>query len=122
VTVIAWGAMVQEAVAAANAAREAGIGVEVLDLRTLMPLDLEAILESVEKTGRVVIVHEANLTGGYGAEISALIAERAIYHLEAPIVRVAGFDIMASPFNAVNPYSRPDAAKIAEGIKRVLGA
>ncbi|HWG84063.1 MAG TPA: alpha-ketoacid dehydrogenase subunit beta [Deinococcales bacterium] len=122
VTVLAWGAMVQEAVSAAKAAQEAGIGVEVLDLRSLMPLDLDAILESVEKTGRLVIVHEANLTGGLGGEISALVAERAIYHLEAPIVRVAGFDIMASPFNAVNHFTRPDAAKIADGIKKVLNA
>ncbi len=122
VTVIAWGGMVQTSLDAANAAQEAGISVEVLDMRTIVPLDLDLILESVQKTGRVVIVHEAQLTAGFGAEISALISEHGLYHLEAPIVRVAGFDTMMSPFNAVNHFARPEPAHVAEGIKKVLGA
>ncbi|MBB6097072.1 pyruvate dehydrogenase E1 component beta subunit [Deinobacterium chartae] len=122
VTVIAWGAMVQTAQEAAKAAQEAGVGVDLLDLRTLVPLDLEAILESVQKTGRVVIVHEANLTSGYGGEIAALIAEHALYHLEAPIKRVAHFDTMHSPFNAVNHFSRPEPEYVLRAIQEVLEA
>jgi pyruvate dehydrogenase E1 component beta subunit len=122
VTIISWGAMVHTSLEAAKAAAEAGISVEVLDMRTVVPLDLEAILQSVHKTGRVVIVHEAQLTAGFGAEVSALIAEHALYHLEAPIVRVASFDTMASPFNAVNHFSRPEAVHVAEGIRKVMSA
>ena len=98
VTVIAWGAMLYEAIAAADQAREKGIECEVLDLRTLWPVDIDAIVESVKKTGRVVIVHEAPKTCGFGAELVALINEKAFLHLEAPPVRVTGFD---TPF----PYT-----------------
>jgi pyruvate dehydrogenase E1 component beta subunit len=122
VTLITWGAMVTQCEAAAKAALEAGISCDVLDLRTLVPLDLEAILESVEKTGRVVIVHEANLTSGFGGEIAALIAEKALFSLEAPILRVAGFDTMHSPFNSVNHFHRPEPAYIADAIRKVLEA
>lgn len=122
VTIVAWGMMVHTAIEAASAAAEAGISCEVLDMRTIVPFDLELVLESVQKTGRVVIVHEAQLTAGFGAEVSALIAEHALYDLQAPIVRVASFDTMASPFNAVNHFSRPEPAHVAEGIKKVLGA
>ncbi len=122
VTVIAWGAMVQTCLQAAVAAEEAGIGVDLIDPRTLVPLDLELILESVAKTGRVVIVHEAVRTAGFGAEISALIAEHAIYHLEAPVLRVTHPDTMHSPFNAINHYSRPEPAYVADAIRQVLEA
>jgi 2-oxoisovalerate dehydrogenase E1 component beta subunit len=99
VTVIAWGAMLYEAIAAADqAARDAGIECEVIDLRTLWPVDIDAIVSSVKKTGRVVIVHEAPKTCGFGAELVALINEKAFLHLEAPPVRVTGFD---TPF----PYT-----------------
>ncbi len=120
VSLITWGAMVQTCQEAAKAAEEAGIHCDILDMRTIVPLDLDAILESVEKTGRVVIVHEAALTAGYGAEIAALIAERALYSLEAPIQRVASFDTMPSPFNALNHFSRPEVSHVAEAIKKVL--
>ena len=122
VTLIAWGGMVQTAEAAAEAAAGAGISCEVLDLRTISPLDLEGILQSVEKTGRVVIIHEATLTAGFGAEIAALIAQHALYSLEAPIERVASFDTMPSPFNSLNHFSRPEPHHVAEAIKRVLSA
>lgn len=122
VTVIAWGGMVEVANLAATAALKSDIHVDLLDLRSLMPLDLDGILESVEKTGRVVIVYEAPLTSGFGAEVSALIAEHGLYHLEAPIVRVAGFDSMYPPFNGLAHFYRPDAARVAEGIRKVLGA
>jgi len=98
VTVIAWGAMLYEAIAAADEAKRQGIGCEILDLRTLWPVDVEAITASVKKTGRVVVVHEAPKTCGFGAEIVALINERAFVHLEAPPARVCGFD---TPF----PYA-----------------
>ena len=98
VTIIAWGAMLYEALAAAEDAEKQGVECEVLDLRTLWPVDIDAIVASVEKTGRVVIVHEAPKTCGFGAELVALINEKAFLHLEAPPVRVTGFD---TPF----PYT-----------------
>jgi 2-oxoisovalerate dehydrogenase E1 component beta subunit len=98
VTVVAWGAMLYEALAASEKAAEQGIETEILDLRTLWPLDIDTIAESVTKTGRVVVVHEAPKTCGFGAEIVALINERCFLHLEAPPVRVTGFD---TPF----PYT-----------------
>ena len=122
VTVVAYGGMVPVCEEAARAAAEAGIGVDLLDLRTVVPLDLDAILESVEKTGRLVIVHEDNLTGGFGGEIAALVAEHGLYHLEAPIQRVALFDTMHSPFNSINPFARPEPAHVAEAIRKVLEA
>jgi pyruvate dehydrogenase E1 component beta subunit len=98
VTVIAYGAMLYEALDAAAKAAERGVESEVIDLRTLWPLDIETILASVRKTGRLVIVHEAPRTCGLGGEIVSLVTEKAFYSLEAPPVRVTGFD---TPF----PYS-----------------
>jgi 2-oxoisovalerate dehydrogenase E1 component beta subunit len=89
VTVLAYGTMVHVAMAAAI---ETGVDAEIIDLRSLLPLDLPAIEASVRKTGRCVIVHEATLTSGFGAELSALVQESCFYHLEAPIRRVTGFD------------------------------
>lgn len=89
VTVLAYGTMVHVALAAAI---ESGIDAEVIDLRTLLPVDIETIVASVEKTGRCVIVHEATRTSGYGAELSALVQEHCFYKLEAPIERVTGYD------------------------------
>jgi 2-oxoisovalerate dehydrogenase E1 component beta subunit len=88
-TILAYGTMVYVAEAAAA---ETGIDAEILDLRTLLPLDLEAVVASVSKTGRCVVVHEATLTSGFGAELAALVQERCFYHLEAPIQRVTGWD------------------------------
>jgi pyruvate dehydrogenase E1 component beta subunit len=98
VTVIAWGAMLYEALEAANRASQQGIESEVIDLRTLWPVDIDAIVTSVKKTGRVVVVHEAPRTCGFGSEIITLINEKAFLYLEAPPVRVTGFD---TPF----PYT-----------------
>ena len=89
VTILSYGTMVHVALAAAD---HAGVDAEVIDLRTLVPLDIEAIEASVKKTGRCVIVHEAPKTSGYGAELSALVQERCFHHLEAPILRVTGWD------------------------------
>jgi 2-oxoisovalerate dehydrogenase E1 component beta subunit len=98
VTVLAWGAMIYEAIAAAEDASARGVDCEVIDLRTLWPVDVETIVASVRKTGRVVVVHEAPKTCGFGAELIALINEKAFLHLEAPPARVCGYD---TPF----PYA-----------------
>lgn len=98
VTVIAWGAMLYEALEAASQAQTTGVSTEVIDLRTLWPIDIDTIAASVKKTGRVVVVHEAPKTCGFGAEIVSLLNEKAFWHLEAPPVRVTGFD---TPF----PYT-----------------
>jgi len=89
VTILAYGTMVHVAIATAEAQ---GIDAEVIDLRTIVPVDIETIEESVKKTGRCVIVHEATRTAGFGAELSALVQERCFYHLEAPVQRVTGYD------------------------------
>ena len=118
VTVISYGLMVHLAMEAAEAlAAEEGIEAEVIDLRTLRPLDEEAILESVRKTGKVLIVHEANKVGGVGAEIAALIAEQALFYLDAPIARLTPPESPAAPFNRVleDAYF-PTAADIRRAI------
>jgi pyruvate dehydrogenase E1 component beta subunit len=98
VTIVAWGAMLYEALDAAQQAQKQGIEAEVIDLRTLWPLDIDTIVESVKKTGRVIVVHEAPKTCGLGGEIVALINEKCFLNLEAPPARVTGFD---TPF----PYT-----------------
>lgn len=120
VTVICYGGMVEVAQKAAEAARSAGIGVEIIDLRTLVPLDLDTILASVEKTGRVVIVTEAPRTAGFHSEIAANIAEEAIDFLRAPIVRVTGFDAPYPPFTAIEDVYRPNPLRVAKAIKKVM--
>jgi 2-oxoisovalerate dehydrogenase E1 component beta subunit len=103
VTVVAWGAMLYEALEAAEQASGDGVDAEVIDLRTLWPLDVEAIVKSVEKTGRLVVVHEAPKSCGFGAELVALVAERAFLSLEAPPVRVTGWDT-PFPYTLENDY------------------
>ena len=98
VTVLAYGAMLYEALDAAEKAAAQGVSCEVIDLRTLWPVDVTTILQSVEKTGRLVVVHEAPRTCGFGAELVSLVCEKAFYHLQAAPVRVTGFD---TPF----PYT-----------------
>ncbi len=118
VTLIAWSAMVHTALEAAEKGAEQGYDIEVIDLRTLLPFDLDTILESVRKTGRVVIAHEAPRTCGFGAEIAATIQERAILHLEAPILRVTGFDT-PFPYTLEHEYL-PDAHRILDAVERVV--
>src|SRR6201995_2494622 len=103
VTVVPWGAMLYESLDAASKAAEQGIDVEVVDLRTLWPLDIDTVVASVKKTGRVVVVHEAPKSCGFGAEIVALVNEKAFLHLEAPPVRVTGFDT-PFPYTLENEY------------------
>ena len=92
VTCVAWGAMLYEAFSAAESAAKAGVEVEVIDLRTLWPVDIDTIVSSVKKTGRLVVVHEAPQTCGFGGELVAMVTERAFLHLEAPPRRVTGWD------------------------------
>ncbi len=118
VTVIAYSGMVSIADDAARRAADEGISVEVLDLRTLMPFDLPAILASVEKTGRCVVVHEAPRTCGFGAELIASIQERAMASLEAPILRVTGFDT-PFPYSLEHEYM-PNADRVLHAIRQTL--
>ena len=115
VTILAYGTMVWVSLAAAE---HAGVDAEVIDLRSLVPLDIEAIEASVKKTGRCVVVHEAPRTSGYGAELSALVQERCFYHLEAPVARVCGWDI---PYpHAFEWEYFPGPERVAEALKRTM--
>ena len=117
VTVFCYGAMVPVARKAAEQAAEQSIDVAVIDLRTLLPLDEEGVLEAAKRTGRVVVLHEAPRFCGFGAEISALIAEHAIEYMEAPVVRVTGFD---TPFpNTLEHHYLPDERRVLDAIERV---
>jgi pyruvate dehydrogenase E1 component subunit beta len=117
-TVLAYGAMVPVAQEAAEAAAASGWSVEVLDLRTLLPLDAEAVLASVRKTGRVVIVHEAPRTCGFGAELAALVAEQALTSLQAPVLRVTGYDT-PFPYTLEHNYL-PDSARVSRALEHVM--
>lgn len=117
VTVFCYGAMVPVALKAAEEAAASGIESRVVDLRTLLPLDEEGVLEHAKSTGRVVVLHEAPRFCGFGAEISALIAEHAIEYMEAPVVRVTGFD---TPFpNTLEHHYMPDHRRVLDAIERV---
>jgi 2-oxoisovalerate dehydrogenase E1 component beta subunit len=115
VTVLAYGTMVHVALAAAE---EAEIDAEIIDLRTLLPLDIDTVVDSVKKTGRCVIAHEATRTCGYGAELAALVQEHCFYHLEAPIVRVTGWD---TPYPHIFEWEYfPGPQRVADGMRRAL--
>lgn len=117
VTVLTYGTMVW---VAECAAREAGIDAEVIDLRSIWPLDLDTIVHSVQKTGHCVIVHEATRTSGFGAELTALVQEHCFYHLEAPIERVTGWD---TPYPHAQEWAYfPGPARVGAALKRVLEA
>jgi pyruvate dehydrogenase E1 component beta subunit len=120
--VIAWGAMVPTAVEAAEAIGDTrGAHVGVVDLRTLVPLDVETLVRVTERAGRVVVVHEAPFTAGFGAEVVATIQEEAFYSLEAPITRVAGYDLPA-PVPLVEDWCRPDTARVVAALEASLDA
>ena len=117
VTVLAYGTMVHVALAAAL---DSGIDAEVIDLRTLVPVDIEAITASVRKTGRCVIVHEATQTSGFGAELSALVQEHCFHHLEAPIIRVAGWD---TPYPHAFEWDYfPGPGRVAAAMRKTMEA
>jgi pyruvate/2-oxoglutarate/acetoin dehydrogenase E1 component len=113
---VSWGAMVHTCKAAVELASKENISVELIDMRTLMPFDIETILASVKKTGRVVIAHEATKISGFGGELAAQIAERAIDSLQAPIVRLGGFDT-PFPYALENMYL-PNPGRILRAIKK----
>ncbi|MFD1954748.1 alpha-ketoacid dehydrogenase subunit beta [Paenibacillus thailandensis] len=119
VTIIAYGMMVHTAVAAAEELEKSGIKAEVIDLRTLMPLDIETIVASIKKTNRAIVVQEAQKTSGAAAEIIAQINEHAILHLEAPVLRVAGPDTVY-PFALIEDAWLPTPARIVAAAKKVI--
>jgi 2-oxoisovalerate dehydrogenase E1 component beta subunit len=119
VTLIAYGPMVKTCLDAAQAATEEGHDLEVIDLRTLSPLDMAVVYESVQKTGRVVTVHEAQLNLGLGAELAARITEQCFYSLEAPVLRVGGFDIPYPPSRVEEEYL-PDLDRVLDMVDRSL--
>src|SRR5437660_9952391 len=116
VTLIGWGAALKETLAAADELAADGIAAEVIDLATLKPFDEDAVLKSVAKTGRCVIVHEAARTGGFGGEIAALIAERALLSLLAPVARVTGYDAIV-PLPRLEQHYLPSVARIADAAR-----
>ncbi|CAA9245323.1 MAG: Branched-chain alpha-keto acid dehydrogenase, E1 component, beta subunit [uncultured Arthrobacter sp.] len=120
VTLVTYGPLVPTARDAAVAAGDDGVSVEVIDLRSLAPIDFETVEASVRKTGRLVITHEAAQSGGLGAEIAASITERCFYHLEHAPVRVTGFDI-PYPYSKLEFHHLPDLDRILDGVDRVLG-
>jgi pyruvate dehydrogenase E1 component beta subunit len=117
VTLVAYGSMVPLCELAADALD--GTSVEILDVRTLKPLDEEALLASVAKTGRVVIVQEAPRTAGYGAELSAIIAEKAIYDLQGPVLRVTGYDVPYPYWQIENAYM-PSVARVVDAVRTLV--
>jgi pyruvate dehydrogenase E1 component beta subunit len=119
VTLISWGAMLKETLAAADTLADEDIAAEVIDLATLKPYDEDTVLESVTKTGRCVIVHEAARTGGFGGELAALIAERALLSLQAPVARVTGYDTIV-PLPRLEQQYLPSVARIADAARQCV--
>ena len=118
-TLIAYGPMVKTCLDAAEAATEEGRSLEVIDLRTLSPFDLPPVLESVRRTGRAIVVHEAPQTLGIGAELAARISEQCFYSLEAPVLRVTGFDVPYPPSRVEEEYL-PDLDRVLDAVDRSL--
>ncbi len=118
-TVVAYGPMVKTCLQAAQAAEEEGKSLEVVDLRSLSPLDLDTLTTSVEKTGRMVVVHEAATFLGLGAEIAAAVTQRAFYHLEAPVIRVGGYNLPYPPSRLEEEFL-PDLDRVLDAVDRSL--
>jgi len=120
VTLIAWGAQLRTVREAAEQLAGEGVAdAEVVDVRSMAPLDYETIIASVSKTGRAVVVHEAPRTGGMGAEISAQIMERAVLHLKAPVLRVTGFDTVP-PLAKLEDHYQPDIERVLQAVRRCM--
>lgn len=119
VTLVSWGAMMKETRAAAERLAERGVSVEVVDLRTLVPLDVDTLVGSVRKTGRLVVVHEAPRTAGFGAEIAAVVQERCLYELEAPVMRVTGWDTVF-PLKRGERLYLPSVERVVSAVEKVL--
>ncbi|AKU11823.1 pyruvate dehydrogenase E1 component (beta subunit) oxidoreductase protein [Azoarcus sp. CIB] len=119
VTLVSWGAMLNETQAAAEALAQEGVMAEVIDVATLKPLDMTTILESVARTGRCVIVHEATRTGGFGAEIAANLAEHGLYSLLAPVQRVTAWDVVV-PLSRLEYQYMPSVERIVAAVRKTL--
>jgi 2-oxoisovalerate dehydrogenase E1 component beta subunit len=120
ITVVAYGLMAHYALEAADRVADDGISVEVVDLRTLRPLDTETVLDSVRKTGKCLIVYEDNRFGGYGAEVAAIVAEEAFDYLDGPVTRIAGPDVPGVPYNhALEDWFMVNPEKIEAGIRKL---
>ncbi|WP_314587761.1 alpha-ketoacid dehydrogenase subunit beta [Paenibacillus terrigena] len=119
VTIIAYGLMVRTAMKAAEELEKSGISAEIIDLRTLMPLDIDTIVTSIKKTNRAIVVQEAQKTSGVAAEVIAQINEKAILHLEAPVLRISGPDTVF-PFAQIEDQWLPNPARIIAGVNNVL--
>lgn len=119
VTLVTWGAMVKESLAAAEQLSQSGVSVEVIDAATLKPLDMDTILASVEKTGRCLVVHEAPLSCGVGAEITAQVAEKALFSLKAPPMRVTGYDTIV-PYAKMEKYYIPSEKRIIDAVQSLM--
>ena len=119
-TIVTWGAMIYVADEAGAALAKDGVSVEILDLRSIIPFDEEAILESVGRTNRVIILHEAPLTGGAGAEFAARIAEKAFDYLDAPIKRVAALDVPTPYSPPLEEYYLPNRDKVIAAARELL--
>jgi pyruvate dehydrogenase E1 component beta subunit len=120
VTLVAYGPMVRVCVEAAAAAEAEGRSVAVVDLRSLSPLDEDTVLASVRRTGRAVVVHEAHVNLGMGSELAARITEQCFYHLEAPVLRVGGFDT-PYPASRIEEEWLPDLDRVLDAVDRSLG-
>ncbi len=120
VTVVTWSKMLGVALQAAEQLASKGIDVEVVDLRTLTPLDIDTILTSVRKTGRLVVLHEATRTGGFAGEIAAIVMEQAFTDLKAPLRRVTGPDIPVPASPALEKFHIPDARQVIAAIKEII--
>jgi 2-oxoisovalerate dehydrogenase E1 component beta subunit len=118
-TLVTWGGMVPRCVEAAAAASDDGVELEVVDLRSLVPLDLDTLIGSARKTGRVVVVHEAPMTAGFGAEVVARVVEDAFEHLAAPVLRVTGYDTPYPPATVEEHYL-PSVDRILLAVQRTL--
>ncbi|MEV0230880.1 alpha-ketoacid dehydrogenase subunit beta [Nonomuraea sp. NPDC050786] len=119
-TLLAYGPMVKTCLEAAKAAEDDGRSLEVIDLRSLNPLDEPVVMDSVRRTGRVVVVHEAPVNSGYGAELAARITEQCFYHLESPVLRVGGFSTPYPPSRLEEHYL-PDLDRVLDAVDRALG-
>ena len=121
ITLVSYGLTLHYCLEAAEIMAAEGVDIEVVDLRTLTPLDTETILDSVKKTGKLAIVHEDNITGGVGAEIAALVAERAFEYLDGPIARICGPDVPTMPFaQTLEDAYMPTGDKIADGLRKLV--
>ena len=118
-TLVSWGAMMRETRAAASSLEEEGVSVEVIDLRSLVPFDADSVVKSVDRTGRLVVVHEAPRTAGFGAEVAATVAERCLYSLQAPVQRVTGWDSVF-PLKRSEAQYLPSQERIIRAARRTL--